>query len=106
MSISPNLKYPYQWAKRPVNAFVEKYARGTYNLSLITGVAPGLIRHRFCLILAKGNSLRWESIKQVVKVLDQDNPEDYRQLDDVTRHNYFKNLLYVEENRLLDENTT
>lgn len=97
------LKYPYQWAKVPVNSFVEKYARGTYNLSLLTDYPPGMIRHRLCLCLAKGNSLLWESIKRVIITLEDYHGDDLRHLSDENRRLLYKNLRYDAENSVLNE---
>lgn len=72
MSTPSNLKYSYSWAKGPVNMFVEKYARGTYFLAKMLGISAGELRHGLVLILASGNSLKFEALKRAIKVFDRD----------------------------------
>lgn len=103
MSTHSKLKYPYNWGRDRVQPFVEKYARGTYNLARLVGIAPGLVRHMLIMSLCTGNSLRWEVMKFLIKDLCGDDPAAYRRLSNAERKQLYKYLLYSSENRVLDE---
>ena len=96
------LKYAYQWAKDPVSSFVEKYARGTYNLSKLVNLAPGLVRHYCCLTIARGNSLKWEALKRVIIALEDYSADDIKAMPDYARELLYKNLVYLAENDEID----
>lgn len=65
------LKYPYHWGRGIVDSFVEKYSRGTYFLSRLWGKDKSDVRHELVIALCRGNSMKYESLKRVVKVLEQ-----------------------------------
>jgi hypothetical protein len=64
--LSTKLKYPYNWGRSVVQAFVEKYARGTYIFARLVNLSPGEVRHYLILILCSGNNLKWESLKREI----------------------------------------
>lgn len=104
--MSTTLQYPYRWGKKPVNAFVEKYARGTYILAKMLDISPGLVRHGLIMWLCSGNSLRYEALKRVIKGLNDNQWVDYKPLDKATRHELYKRLLWMAEDEALDANIT
>lgn len=103
MSTNPvSLKYPYQWAKTPVNAFVERYPRGTYFLSQLCGLSPGELRHLLVLSLAKGKSLRFESFKRAIRLVEDYSAADLARFSVAERKLLYKWIVYLSEDIELD----
>lgn len=74
--MSTNLKYPYNWGRNITQSFVEKYPRGWYNLCRLRDISPGDMRVSFTMVLCRGNSVRFESLKRAIKVLEDYDPHD------------------------------
>lgn len=103
MSSSEKLRYPYNWGRTQVQGFVEKYARGTYFLAKIVGCSPGEIRHGLIMTLCRGSSVRFESLKRVIKYLDIEDAGVYDRYTEVEQKLLYKYYLYLAENEYLDE---
>lgn len=101
--MSTNLKYPYNWGRNHVQTFVEKHARGTYFLARLLGVSPGDLRVQLTIVLCQGNSVRWESLKHVIKYLEDYSSDDMRRLSDRERYLILKYYKVLAENEVLDE---
>lgn len=74
--MSTHLKYPYRWGAQHVQSFIEKYARGTYFLARLLDISPGEVRHGVVLTLCKGNSIKFESLKRCIKLLEDYSIQD------------------------------
>ena len=103
MSNYPPLKYPYKWGCDKVQPFVEKYARGTGYLAELLGEDAVKVRRALVLVLCRGNSLRFESLKKLIKVLDRYDPGDFRRFSAKERKLLYKYYLYLAEDEALDE---
>lgn len=97
-----SLKYPYQWAKNPVNAFIEKYPRGAYFLSQLCGISPGELRHLLVLSLAQGKDLRFESFKRAIKLVSEYDVSDLARFSVAERKLLYKWIVYLSEDIELD----
>lgn len=101
MSTSQKFKYPYTWGRDQVNPFVEKYDRGTRNLANICEASVAKVRHGLIVVLCSGSSLRFESLKALIKALDQ-HPVDYvDRLSSQERKLLYKYYLYYAEDGLI-----
>lgn len=100
---SEKFRYPYAWGRDVVGKFVEKYARGTYFLSRILDRSPGDIRHGLIVVLCRGNSLRYESIKSLIKTLDREEDGVFRSLTVEDRKLLYKYYLFLAEDFVMDE---
>lgn len=101
MSI-PDLKYPYEWGRNPVNNFVEKYPRGTYILAKLWDVPPGIVRHTLIRSLCKGNSLRYEAFKRVIKALDQYEMDDIKRISETYHQALYRLTEILAEDDVID----
>ncbi|MBA7550015.1 hypothetical protein ES705_42520 [subsurface metagenome] len=101
--MSTTLHYPYHWGKGVVQPFVEKYARGTYYLAKLLGIAPGVLRHYLILILCSGNSLKYEGLKKLIKQNDLYYEDDLSRYSDGERELLYKRLRSMGEDVVLDE---
>lgn len=97
-----SLKYSYRWAKDPVNAFVEKYARGAYFLSRLLGISPGELRHLLVMTLCHGKSLRFESFKRAIKLMEDYSAEALARFSVAERKLLYKWIVYLAEDIELD----
>jgi len=104
--VSTKLKYPYRWGREPVNAFVEKYPRGTYFLGKLLSINPGEVRHYLVLTICSGNSLKYEAVKRVIKVLEGYSAEDINKLSVEDRKLLYKYLVWFGQDETLDGNFT
>lgn len=104
--MSTKLKYPYSWGKEPVNAFVEKYARGTYFLAKLLDTSPGKIRHGLILVICSGNSLQFEAVKRVIKTLEGYSSKDLERIGPKDRKLLYKYLLWFAQDDQLDSDFT
>lgn len=104
--MSTNLKYPYQWGKTPVNAFVEKYARGTYYLAHILDISPGDVRHKLILTVCSGRSVQFESVKRVIKTLESYTWDQVKRFSATDKKLLYKYLVWFAQDSVLDENIT
>jgi hypothetical protein len=102
VSKSYQLKYPYNWGRDIVNEFVEKYARGTYFLARMLDVPAGNVRHGLIVVLCRGNSLQFESLKRLIKQIDRDPPDYIAQLDAQNRKLLYKRYLWMAQDEALD----
>ena len=100
--MSHRLKYPYKWAAAQVNSFVEKYGRGTYFLAKLLDCSPGEVRQSLVMWLAKGNSLRFEALKQVIKYMESYTMDDLRRVKVKDRKALYKCYLFIAEDDALD----
>ena len=103
MSTIPKLKYPYNWGRTQVNAFVEKYARGTYFLGKLLGISPGDIRHGLIILLCRGNNTKFRVVKRVIVMLSDYDTETIRRMDEASRRSLYDCLRVDCENAVLDE---
>ena len=101
--MSSNLKYPYRWCATQVNNFVEKYGRGTYFLAKLLECSPGEVRQSLVMWLAKGNNIRFEALKQVIKYMNTYTADDVRKVKVKDREALYKCYLYIAEDDVLDE---
>ena len=91
--MSPSkLKYPYAWGRDRVNVFVEKYARGAYLLARLLDIPPGELRHYMTVLLCRGNSLKWEVMKRVIKYICMYDDVDFKHLTAEERKRLYKCL--------------
>lgn len=100
--MSSSFKYSYSWSRETVNRFVESYSRGWYNFARILDIPPGELRCKLSEVLASGNSVRWESVKRVIKSLSGYHPDDLKKFSKAESELLYKNLLYLAENDALD----
>lgn len=102
MSTLSKLKYPYRWGAGIVNGFVEKYARGTFFLARILDVSPGEVRHALVIVLCRGNSIRFESLKRVIKNLDTMESRDIARFSAEERKLLYRYYLYLAQDDAID----
>lgn len=100
--MSTYLKYQYNWAKNVVNTFVEKYARGSYNLARMMDCPAGELRHFLCMMIATGNSLKWQIVKKIIKSLQSDEYADIRHLSPPEQKALYKCLAVLATDDQLD----
>lgn len=100
--MSKKLKYPYKWGAGIVDEFVNSYARATYLLSKLTERSPGEVRHWLIMALCSGNSVRYESCKQLIKALSHYELSDFAKFSLKERKNYLTYLKYLAEDDALD----
>lgn len=99
----PNaLKYPYPWAKDVVIKFTESYTRGTNFCAKLLGISPGHLRFLLALVLARGNSLKWEVQKRIIKILEDYSDADLARLDISERRLLYKCLRSISEDDEID----
>lgn len=96
-------RYSYSWAKGVVNTFVEKYARGTYNLARMLNLSPGELRHSMVLCLASGNSLKWRALKRAVVYASGYSEDDIKAIPVSERKTLYKCLYTLAVYDQLDE---
>lgn len=102
MSTFPKLKYPYNWGVDKVQPFVEKYARGTGFLAEILSRSATDVRRGLVLVLCRGNSVRFESLKKLIKTLDRYDPSDFRRFSGKERKLLYKYYLFLAEDEAID----
>lgn len=103
MSNHPKLKYPYNWGVGKVQPFVEKYARGTGYLAELLSEDANKVRRALVLVLCGGNSLRFESLKRLIKELDRYEADDFRRFSAKERKLLYRYYLYLAEDGALDD---
>lgn len=101
--MSTNLRYPYNWGKTVVNPFVERYGRGHKNLAKLLDIMPWEARHMMIMALCRGSSVRFDSFKRVIKLLEDYTDEDLSRFTREERILLYKYVVYLSENDALDE---
>lgn len=98
----PALKYPYNWGRIVIQKFVESYPRGWYNFCRLRDIAPGNMRVLVTLALCRGNSVRFESIKRAIKVLEDYDGESLSRFSLKEKRLLYRWIVYLCEEDELD----
>ena len=100
--MSPTYKYSYDWAQCVVEAFMEKYARGSYFISQMLYMKHQDLARYLIHNVRLGRQTRWEVTKRVIKQADRMNPKDFKKLSLQDRQNYLTYMKWSAENEFLD----
>lgn len=103
MPTQQKLKYPYNWGRTVVQEFIERYGRGSYFLAKLLDITPGEVRHGLIMRLCRGDQIRFEAIKRMIKLLSDYSAEEIKRFSAEERKLLYKYYLYLCENEVLDE---
>ena len=101
-----HLRYSHKFGNDVVIKFLEKYARGT-NFVMKIGEIPKKTFYDYLIrsVRAK-NQIHWESIKWVIKHVDTENIDDFKDTSLKMRRMYLTFVKYMGENEALNGNIT
>ena len=102
--MSPRLKYSYQFGQETVEAFVEKYARGTYFCAQMLGIDYDALCARLIYQVRCDIQLKWEASKRLIKQCERENFRDYKHQSVENRRKYMKIALSCCVDEELDKN--
>ena len=100
--MSNKLLYPYKWGKTIVNKLCESQDRGTRNFAEIVGISTYDLRHFLTLVICSGNSVKWESIKLLIKGLGDYERGDLSSLSLKEKKELYKCLRKIYDDKALD----
>lgn len=98
MVLSTPFKYSYKWAQEVVEAFTERYARGTYFLCWMAGMKPEKLALYLISAVRRDNQVLWEAMKRLIKDCTRERREDYASLSLAERRKCLTYMKYTAEN--------
>lgn len=101
--MSTTLKYPYRWGVDVVQSFLEKYPRGANFLGRLCSVDHQQVKHWLVMGLCRGNSIRYESLKRVIKLLDGSEWEEFARFSEKERKVLIRWIVIVAEEEVFDQ---
>ncbi len=93
--------YSYEFSRNAVWAFVEKHPRGCRNLAIFTNIEKPRIINRLVGLFQR-YPLRWNSMKKVIKWMDDYDFLDIQGIPMDAKRAYFARVLYICEEEVID----
>lgn len=97
-----NFKYGYAWAQGIVEAFTERYPRGTKILAENLGLPTVELARRLIFAVRQDKQLKWEAMKLVIKKIERGEAFMDGHFDTSEAKYYTKVMLYEAEDEILD----
>lgn len=102
---SPKLKYPYKWGYSVCQTFLERYPRGRRNFATLLDVTVWDVGHKLTIVLCSGKSVKFETLKRAIKILDDYDQVDIARFSANDRKLLYKWLVYLCTEDELDSRT-
>jgi len=100
--VSTPLTYSYKFGQETVEAFTERYPRGTELLCKMAGISHHSLCQYLIRLVRDKNQVQWEAMKRIIKATQRENWEDFRRVPVLDRRKYLKLVKYNAQDEALD----
>jgi len=89
------LKYPYRWGHRVCQTFLESHTRGRKNFATLLEIDYFEVTHKLAIVLCRGKSVKFETLKRCIKILDDYSDETLARFSPKERELLYKWIVYL-----------